>query len=395
MSDDYSYEAGQEEERDEPTEVAADSPEPAEPEEPVTTEEREPTPPREQTPEPVREEVQEEKEPTPPREKTPEPVRDVFSSSESNEAMQAMEEAARARQQISGSDYQEYEQQRKLEKEKEEEEIRKLKERRIQRQKERVEEDKRLAEMRAQEEIKRKAEEEERKKKKLAEEKRIKEERARKKREAEERLKPKKGRNFKISKRSDSEKVPGSEPPPVLDAVMTKEELQKSKEQLEEEKQAILAQRIQPLVLDGLTSDKLIEKAKELTEHIRRLEGDKYDLEQRFKRQQYDMIELAERARQMNKGKGKRGVSSVQVDESFDRLADKFTSAPPKIQLCSKYERHTDLRSYKDRISHFETLAKDKFIVEGLRQGKPPELHPFFRYFLPPFIHFSPGLRHV
>merc|ERR1719167_984204 len=127
-------------------------------------------------------------------------------------------------------------------------------------------------------------------------------------------MKPK-GRSFKISKKSDSEK---------LDSVMSKEELQKSKEQLEDEKQAILAQRIQPCVIDGLAADKLIEKAKELHEHIRRLEGDKYDLEQRFKRQQYDMIELAERARQMNKGK-KKGAA-VQVDESFDRLADKHTS---------------------------------------------------------------------
>lgn len=295
-------------------------------------------------------------------------------TSESNEAVQAMEEAKNVRQQISNSDLSDYEQQRKIEKAKEEEEIRKLKEKRIQRQKERAEEDKRLAEMRAQEEKKRKAEDEARRKKKLAEEKRIKEERARKKREAEERLKPKKGRNFKIAKKSDSEKVPGSEPPPVLDAIMTKEELQKSKEELEAEKQAILAQRIQPLVIDGLASDKLIEKAKELQEHIRKLEGDKYDLEQRFKRQQYDMIELAERSRQMNKGKGKRGVSSVQVDESFDRLADKFTSAPPKIQLCSKYERHTDLRSYKDRISHFETLAKDSFAAEGLRLAQAPDL---------------------
>ena len=32
---------------------------------------------------------------------------------------------------------------------------------------------------------------------------------------------------------------------------MSKEELQKSKEQLEEEKQAILAQRIQPCVTEG------------------------------------------------------------------------------------------------------------------------------------------------
>lgn len=142
-----------------------------------------------------------------------------------------------------------------------------------------------------------------------------------------------------------------------LDSIMSKEELQKSKEQLEDEKQAILAQRIQPLVIDGLAADKLIEKAKELNEHIKNLEGDRYDLEERFKRQQYDMIELAERARQMNKGKGKR--AAVQVDESFDRLADKFTSAPPKIQLCSKYERHTDHRSYKERMDLFEELAKD------------------------------------
>merc|ERR1719481_1718425 len=70
------------------------------------------------------------------------------------------------------------------------------------------------------------------------------------------------------------------------------------------------------------------------------------------------MIELAERSRQMNKGKG-RGTG-VQVDESFDRLADKFTSAPPKILLCSKYEKHTDHRSYSERMQMFEDLSKEK-----------------------------------
>merc|ERR1719347_2215274 len=164
-------------------------------------------------------------------------------------------------------------------------------------------------------------------------------------------MKPK-GRSFKITKKSDSEKADAK-----LDSVMSAEDLQKSKEQLEEEKQAILSQRIQSLDIDGMDEGKLKEKAKELNDQIRRLEGDKYDLEQRYKRQQYDMIELAERSRQMNKGKG-RGTG-VQVDESFDRLADKFTSAPPKILLCSKYERHTDHRSYGDRITHFEELAKE------------------------------------
>lgn len=41
--------------------------------------------------------------------------------------------------------------------------------------------------------------------------------------------------------------------------------------------------------LSGLSVEKLAEKARELNDHIRRLEGDKYDLEQRFKRQQYDV----------------------------------------------------------------------------------------------------------
>ncbi|GFO17848.1 troponin t [Plakobranchus ocellatus] len=45
----------------------------------------------------------------------------------------------------------------------------------------------------------------------------------------------------------------------------------------------------------------------------------------------------------------------------------------PKIQLCSKYERHTDLRSYKDRISHFETLAKDA-VPDVLRLAKAPDM---------------------
>ncbi|XP_025086360.1 troponin T, skeletal muscle-like isoform X5 [Pomacea canaliculata] len=270
--------------------------------------------------------------------------------SDPEEAKRAMEEAKQARLEKQRQELAEYEEMRRAEREKEYAEIAALKEKRVQRAKEREEEEKKWAVLRSQEEARRKADDEERRRKKQEEEKRNKEDRDRKKREAEERLNKPKGPNFVITKRSDAEK---------LDSVMSKEELQKSKEQLEEEKRAILSQRIQPLTLEGMDASKLLEKARELQEHIRRLEGDKYDLEQRYKRQQYDMIELAERARQMNKGKGKRGVSAVQVDESFDRLADKFTGAPPKIQLCSKYERHTDHRTYVERKVLFEDLAKE------------------------------------
>jgi len=284
----------------------------------------------------------------------PVPIENVMNTYEapktdSDEAKRIMEERMAAKAAKQAEEMAEYEESRREEREKEAAEIQALKEKRIQRAKEREEEEKKLAVLRAEEEKRRKAEEEERRRKKAEEEQKKKEERERKKREAEERL-SKKGPNFVITKRSDAEKAD-------LDSVMSKEELQKSKEQLEEEKRIILAQRIQPLNIEGMDSAKLQEKAKELYDHMRRLVGDKYDLEQRFKRQQYDMIELAERARQMNKGK-KKGAA-VQVDESFDRLADKHTSAPPKIQLCSKYERHTDHRTYTDRMSHFEELAKE------------------------------------
>jgi troponin T len=66
-------------------------------------------------------------------------------------------------------------------------------------------------------------------------------------------------------------------------------EMTKTKEQLEEEKKISLSIRIKPLELDGMDSDGLKEKATELWEVIVRLETEKYDLEERQKRQDYDV----------------------------------------------------------------------------------------------------------
>ena len=63
----------------------------------------------------------------------------------------------------------------------------------------------------------------------------------------------------------------------------------KSKEQLEAEKKAILNQRIQPLEISGFDSSKLKDKAKDLLKVIYKLEGEKFDLEKRFKTQQVDV----------------------------------------------------------------------------------------------------------
>lgn len=66
-------------------------------------------------------------------------------------------------------------------------------------------------------------------------------------------------------------------------------ERNKTKEQLEEEKKISLSFRIKPLAIEGLSEDKLREKAQELWELIVKLETEKYDLEERQKRQDYDV----------------------------------------------------------------------------------------------------------
>ncbi|XP_029638600.1 troponin T, skeletal muscle isoform X10 [Octopus sinensis] len=273
------------------------------------------------------------------------------SSFEGDEAKVKMEAKKIRDKEKQAQEMAEYEEMRKDEREKEEREIKELRERRERRRKERQEEEKRLTELRKIEEARRKAEEEEKKKKKKEEEQSKKEEREKKLKDAEERLKPKKP-NYVIAKKGGEEGGP-KEP-------TSKEDMQKSKEQLEEEKRAILAQRIQPLAIDGLNAEKLREKAKELHDHLRKLASDKFDCEENYKRQQKDLIELAERARQLSKGKGKKTSGDVQrVDDSFDNLADKYAGCPPKILLHSKYERLTDHRSYGERKDLYEKVSKE------------------------------------
>jgi len=66
-------------------------------------------------------------------------------------------------------------------------------------------------------------------------------------------------------------------------------ELNKTKEQLEEEKKISLSFRIKPLQIEGLGMETLKKKATELWEQIVKLETEKYDLEERQKRQDYDV----------------------------------------------------------------------------------------------------------
>ena len=68
-----------------------------------------------------------------------------------------------------------------------------------------------------------------------------------------------------------------------------KKEKVKTKEEQIEEKRIALSIRVKPLDLDGLGKAGLKEKAEELWQNLIRLETEKYDLEDRQKRQGYDV----------------------------------------------------------------------------------------------------------
>jgi len=208
-------------------------------------------------------------------------------------------------------------------------------------------EEKRLASERSAEDARRKADEEERKRKKEEEEGKKKGERALKMAEFEKWKTPPKA-NFVISKKLAAS---GEDAEDQAEEGEGKE-AKKSKEQLEAEKRAILKQRLKPLEIDGADAGKLTEKAKELHNLLARLEGEKYDLEKRFKNMQQEMMQLAERARQANKV-GKEGtvrrVTTGNEEASGDKIMERFAGAPSKVEMFSKYERQKDKRTYVDR----------------------------------------------
>lgn len=222
------------------------------------------------------------------------------------------------------------------------EEIEELRARSEQRKKERQEEERELTLRRQEEDVRRKTEEEERKAKKLEEEK---ERRAKRDAQMAEFAKfASDGKpNFVINKKE------GGGLPQTEEVVEEKNYM--SREQLEQERKAILGQRIQPLEIDGLDSAKLADKCKSWHKDILRLESEKYDLEKRFKEQQYDMMEMSERARQINQV-GKTGLKRLAPDEE-DVIAQKYSGAPGKIEMYSKFERQSDKRSYGQKHDCF------------------------------------------
>lgn len=224
----------------------------------------------------------------------------------------------------------------KNERDKMEDEIDELRKRSEKRKKQREIEEKRLAAERIAEDEKKKSNEEARKRQKVEEDQRKQKERAAKMAEFEKMKVPQK-RNFVITKKEDGE-----------EEVETEEDEtgHKSKEQQEAEKKAILKQRIKALQIDGMDAGKLAEKAKEVHSWMSKLETEKYDLDKRLKSQLNLLQNLAAKARQVNKV-GKKGLKRV-GDETIDTMQAKYTGAPAKVEMFSKYERQKDKRTYKE-----------------------------------------------
>jgi len=229
----------------------------------------------------------------------------------------------------------------KQERDKMDDEIRELRARNEKRKKEREIEEKRLTAERSADDARRKADEEERKRKKEEEEVRKKGERAQKMAEFEKWKTPPKA-NFVISKKLEAAGGGGG------GEEEAEGKTKKSKEQIEAEKRAILKQRLKPLDIDGADNAKLSEKAKELHTLLSRLEGEKYDLEKRYKVMQQEMTHLAERARSANKVGKEETVKRVH-EPGDDKIMAKYAGAPLKVAMFSKYERQKDKRTYGDR----------------------------------------------
>jgi len=153
-----------------------------------------------------------------------------------------------------------------------------------------------------------------------------------------------------------------------------KEDLQKSPEQLEQEKRSVLAQRVQPLQIDGKSKEDLIEKAKQFHNLLHQLHGAIYELTERFERQKYDMVELTERARQIEKGKAKTRKSNIVHTGLggglFTGVNDVTSSAPPKVSLFSRYERLTDRRTFADRRNVWAEEKKSNLVAHERPKAK-------------------------
>jgi len=302
----------------------------------------------------VQEEVEEAPKPKPP----PRQIEETGGATKT-EAELAMLAQKRKHEEEEEAKLAHYEEQRRIQREKEEEELRLLKEKQERRKREREEEDRIMAERKQAEEERRRQEDEARKEKAEADRQK-KEEDKRKRQQLMAGLQASGGPNFEIMKKDkQAEKFDK-----FGNIVKAKAEMGLTKEQQDEQKKRALADLVKPIDTAGLDVAGLRTKIKDLHARITRLEGQKYDMEKRRDRQEYDLKELNERQRQISRNKAmKKGLNPDEVANS---------PHPPKVPVASKYDRQIDRRSYHDRYTLFEAPPKSKKPAIHHGSARPP-----------------------
>jgi troponin T len=140
---------------------------------------------------------------------------------------------------------------------------------------------------------------------------------------------------------------------------------EKTAEQHAELKRNYLA-TLQKADISGLLPNDLKVKIKQLYQKILRLESEKYDLHQRHERQDYDLKELNERDSQ--RARNKALAAGVEVEQA----AEGGHVRPPKVNVASKFDRQKDHRSYGDKREKFDKPYEkpEPKIAHG--SGRPP-----------------------
>uniref|UniRef100_A0A914H479 Troponin T n=1 Tax=Globodera rostochiensis TaxID=31243 RepID=A0A914H479_GLORO len=260
-----------------------------------------------------------------------------------NEAEKAMLAAKKRVESDDAAKLQDYEERRRVERDQEEEELRILREKQEQRRIQREEEERELEERRKAEEERRRVEEEERKARIEAERKK-KEEDKKKRHHAMMGVgfggTPTGGRNFVLP---EKKKEPSDK---FGNIVQAKQEMGMTKDQREEAKKTFIAHVLKNLGdLGSKSGAELKGKVKEMHNRICKLEAEKYDLEKRVQTQEYDLRELNERQRQINRAKmQKKGLDPNNENSRF----------PPKVAISSKYDRQIDRRNFKERRAIYD-----------------------------------------